>query len=73
MAALSRKVLARCADYNGHENVLFMMADTDFRLAHPVLSKNYTILDRAPRLKGKVLTTNQGSFKVCPDWSLTTL
>lgn len=65
-------ILARCADYNGHKDVLFMMEADDFRLTDALFSANYTILDDAPTYDWRTrrLATNQGEFLVCSDWSL---
>jgi len=69
---MAMMVLARCKDYNGHKNVLFMMDSSDFRFTHPKFKSNYEVLDRNPSYDGKkrILSTVKGQYRVYEDWSL---
>jgi hypothetical protein len=69
MTAKRPKVLARCIDYNGHPNVLFMMQTDDFRLngADP----NYVVVAAADyNHKAKELSALGKRYRVFSDWSL---
>ena len=63
------KVLVQCADYNGYKNVLFMMKDTDFRLADEKFG--YKILGQGKYVhKTRTLIVNDQTYKVFSDWSV---
>jgi hypothetical protein len=63
------KVLAQCANYNGNNNVLFMMNKDDFRIADGKFG--YTVLGDAKYTnKTKTLAANGKTYKVFSDWSV---
>jgi hypothetical protein len=70
MPAKVQYVLARCRDYNGHPDVLFMMKADDFRLSDPV--HGYSVLCRDCKYdrKAKTLTADGVTYRVFADWSL---
>lgn len=63
------KVLARCADYNGNKNVLFMMSADDFRLADA--KWGYSIVGPAKySRKDQTLVSGGKTYRVFSDWSV---
>lgn len=65
-----KRLLVKCADFNGHKDVLFMMKPDDFRLTDERFKGDYTTLDKGT-YKSRVLTTEKsGAFQVFSDWSV---
>jgi hypothetical protein len=63
----AQRWVVRCADYNGHSDVLFMMKSDDERFGTdnyaPVAAGQYHHKSRTLRADGK-------TYRVYPDWSL---
>lgn len=68
-----KMVLVRSKDYNGYENVLFMMDGADFRLTDALFCDNYQVLEQGvfDRKRRLLLTESGKQFDVWEDWSLT--
>ena len=66
------KYLVQCVNYNGRENVLFMMRADDCRLNDGVHVGNWTVIDRHAQYdhKARTLRTICGTMRVFNDWSV---
>jgi len=72
--AATTYVLVRCADYNGHKDILFMMDATDFRLTDKRFSAGYPVIadgDYDKKAARFTIPSTGDAYQVHGDWSLT--
>ena len=67
------RVLARCADYNGHKDVLFMIERNDMEERNKLIPGKWTMIEPISKvwLFEPVVETESGKmYHVYEDWSV---